>query len=412
MNGDPWGEDVDETTYAQGRLPSRTYASASFPILRPNSADNGQPARFVYKVFNPKAETTAELDGEQWLVSESPAGRYQVKLLIVREAGNVRELWVQRVPAKGQGKVETRLNLRQPEAGRLVELLRTLECIPVDGEQTVRVDDSLVRELFANPESLARIYREDPSQLRQLISDDESARDVIALTHRRGQLQKFRRLLSDGAYFDAEVEQAPGRRREAVWQRFFEDNPWILGVPLTGQLLTSWSDQKLEQVVAGASVVSVGKRADALLRTSGRIKSMVFAEIKTHRTALLSASEYRSGCWPPSDELAGGVAQVQGTVHRAVNEIGERLQDVAPDGSDVPGGFTYMLKPRAFLVIGSLDQLLGQDGGHHRDRIRSFELYRRQLHEPEVVTFDELLARAEWHVAMAEDDVAGQGALC
>lgn len=173
-------------------------------------------------------------------------------------------------------------------------------------------------------------------------------------------------------------------------------------------MLTSWSDQKLEQVVAGASVVSVGKRADALLRTSGRIKSMVFAEIKTHRTTLLSASEYRSGCWPPSEELAGGVAQVQGTVHRAVNEIGERLEDVDPDGSDVPGGFTYLLKPLAFLVIGSLDQLVGPDGGHHRDRIRSFELYRRQLHEPEVVTFDGLLARAEWHVTMAEGDVAPQ----
>jgi hypothetical protein len=30
-------------------------------------------------------------------------------------------------------------------------------------------------------------------------------------------------------------------------------------------------------------------------------------------------------------------------------------------------------------------------GGHHRDRIRSFELYRRQLQDPEIVTFDELL---------------------
>lgn len=120
-----------------------------------------------------------------------------------------------------------------------MELLRTLDCIPVDGTQAVRVDDSLVRELFANPESLTIIYREDPSQLRQLISDDESARDVIAVSHRRGQLQKFRRLLDDDDYFDSEVAKAPGKTREAVWQQFFEDNPWILGVPLTGQLLTS-----------------------------------------------------------------------------------------------------------------------------------------------------------------------------
>jgi hypothetical protein len=131
---------------------------------------------------------------------------------------------------------------------------------------------------------------------------------------------------------------------------------------------------------------------------------MVFAEIKTHRAALLASKEYRPGCWAPSTELSGGVAQVQGTVHRAVTEIGERLQDTAADGSDLPGEFTYMLRPRAFLVIGNLEQLRGTAGGDNRDRVRSFELYRRQLHEPEIVTFDELLARAEWHVTTAGNE--------
>jgi hypothetical protein len=42
-------------------------------------------------------------------------------------------------------------------------------------------------------------------------------------------------------------------------------------------------------------------------------------------------------------------------------------------------------------------------------KFRSFELFRRNLHEPEIVTYDELLARAEWHVEIAEreDDAAG-----
>ncbi|WP_243769763.1 Shedu immune nuclease family protein [Amycolatopsis acidicola] len=395
----------DDTIYAQGRLPDRTYASASFPIPWAASPDHGKPARFVWKVFDPREETVACLDGEQWVVSETAAGRSQVKLLVAREAGRVRELWIQRVPRSGEpGKIKTLLNLRGREAARLIELLRNLDYIPVDGGQTVRIDDALINELFTDPNSLKTLYRKRPGQLRQLISDDESARDVIALSHRRGQLRRFKRFLNDGSYFDSVVAETPGQRKEAVWQRFFEENPWILGVPLTGQLLTSWNNGKLEQVVAGTSVAGPGKRTDALLRTSGRIKSMVFAEIKTHRADLLGA-EYRSGCFPPSTELAGGVAQVQGTVHRAVNQISERLPDVADDGSDVPGEFTYMLQPRAFLIIGHLDQLRGQAGGDHRDRIRSFELYRRQLHEPEIVTFDELLARAEWHVTAAENIV-------
>jgi hypothetical protein len=64
-----------------------------------------------------------------------------------------------------------------------------------------------------------------------------------------------------------------------------------------------------------------------------------------------------------------------------------------------------MLRPRSFLIIGHLDQLRGPGGGHHRDHVRSFELYRRQMHEPEIVTFDELLARAEWHVTTASDEI-------
>lgn len=136
------------------------------------------------------------------------------------------------------------------------------------------------------------------------------------------------------------------------------------------------------------------------MQTSGRVRSMVFAEIKTHRADLLD-TEYRVGCWAPSTDLAGGVAQIQGTVHRAVDAIGERISQVAEDGSEVVGGETYLLRPRSFLVIGNLSELEGAGGGLHLDKFRSFELYRRQLQEPEILTFDELFARASWVVEQA-----------
>ena len=99
--------------------------------------------------------------------------------------------------------------------------------------------------------------------------------------------------------------------------------------------------------------------------------------------------------WAPSRELSGGVAQVQGTVQRATFDIRERLQERGNDGSDIPGAFSYLLRPRSYLIIGSLKQLLGERGGLNTDKYQSFELYRRHTQEPETVTFDELLARAE-----------------
>ena len=394
-----WGETKDDTIYAQRRLPGRTYASTGFVINRPSSRDFGQPARFVHKVFDTDGETRVVYDGTQWLISETPKGRYQVKLLVAREAGAVKELWIQRVPPVGSSEnVKVLANFRREDAARLVELLRSLDCIPVEGDQAVRVDDALVRDLFADPDSLVALYRHDPARFRQLITDDEAARDVVALAHRRTQVERFRRLLNDPDFFAREVaSRSKDRRREAVWQRFFEQNPWILGVTLAGQLVTAWNDDSLEQVVAGASVAGAGKRVDALMRTAGRIRSMIFAEFKTHDARLLN-KEYRTGCWSVSEDLAGGVAQAQGTVYRAVREIGERLADTAPDGSELPGQFTYLIRPRSFLIIGRLSELVGEAGGDHLDKVRSFELYRRQLEEPEVITYDELLARAEWFV--------------
>lgn len=237
-----------------------------------------------------------------------------------------------------------------------------------------------------------------------MITDDETARDVVAISYRRQQVERFRKLLNDPGYLESEKAVLPGRGTEQVWQSFFEQNPWILGVTLSGQLFTSWDSERLRQAVTGRSIAGVGKEADALLRTAGRVRAMVFAEFKNHDASLLN-KEYRSGCWSPSEDLAGGVAQSQGTVHRAVQEIGDHLADVAEDGSDMPGQFTYLIRPRSYLIIGRLDELIGMAGGDHRDKIRSFELYRRHLDEPEVITYDELLARAEWFV----DNAAAEG---
>ncbi|PRX61436.1 uncharacterized protein DUF262 [Nonomuraea fuscirosea] len=242
---------------------------------------------------------------------------------------------------------------------------------------------------------LSRFYDYDPRTLRSLIIDDESASDVIALANRRKQVGIFRRYLEDDDYFLQEASRlSDSGKKELVWQKFFERNPWILGASLAGQLLTSWNPTQLEQIVAGASVAGSGKRVDALLRTSGVIKSMVLAEIKTHDTPLLQR-EYRSGCWGPSEHLAGGIVQLQGTVYRAIQSIGEQLHDRDDDGADIPGADTYLIRPKSYLVIGQLSSLLGQSGGVHADKLRSFELFRRHIIEPEIVTFDELLARAE-----------------
>lgn len=391
----------NEVVWANGRLTDRVYAYRSFSAKW--GRDAGHPARYVYKVFDERDDLDADDDWEWtgYVVSTTPGGRKQLRLEVARHAGAVRQILLQRVPTDPAAtKMERLLSLDRDQSTRLIDLIKALDSIPADGHESVRVDDQLLRDVFSDPDALGRAYSHDPERFKELIRTDATAQDVIALQRRRDVVDTMRSWLRDNAAFDAESKDAGGP--EKAWQRLLEANPWVLGVGLGGQLLTSWNHEKLEQVTSGASIKGAGKRTDALLRTNGIVRSMVFAEIKHHRTELLAGSSYyRSACWGPSTELAGAVVQVQQTVRMAVRDLGDYLEDKADDGSRAGTG-TFITQPRAYLVVGCLNQLEGSSGPID-DKVHSFELFRRNLTHPEVVTFDELLARAEWHVKLAEE---------
>lgn len=268
------------------------------------------------------------------------------------------------------------------------------------GAEGTTVSRGLKRQVMSvRPQVIEWLYHVDPGLFTRLIEGDVAASDVVAISHRRAVVKRFRNLLEDPEFFNDAAEPFGGRP-EAVWQNLLEENPWILGVSLAGQVLTSWSQDKLEQVVAGFSISGPGKRADAVMRTNGRIRAMVFAEIKDHETDLLGR-EYRPGCWAPSSQLSGGVVQAQQTVNLAGQQINGRLAETDESGAET-GEHTYFVRPRSFLILGHLNQLRGP-GGVHRAKYESFELYRRNLYEPEILTFDELLARAEWHVEALDE---------
>lgn len=392
----------NEVDFANGRQTDRVYVSRSF--IAQFAADAGHPSRYIYKVFDEVEDQDCQDDWEwtEYVVDTTHGGRKQIQLQVAREAGAVRKIRIQRVPTDPDAKkLETMLTLDRAQSTRLIDLIKALDSIPPSGDTSVRVDDQLLRDIFSDPDALGRAYAQDPERFKELIRTDADARDVIALQRRRDVVETMRTWLTDSDAFDEESEAAGGPER--AWQRLLEANPWVLGVGLGGQLLTSWDNKKLEQVTTGANISTSGKRVDALLRTNGIIRSMVFAEIKHHRTDLLSGGKpYRSSCWGPSPDLSGAVVQVQQTVRMAVRELGEFVEDRADDGSRTGEG-TFITQPKAYLIIGSLEQLNGSSGGPVDDKVHSFELFRRNITHPEIITFDELLARAEWHVKLAED---------
>ena len=281
------------------------------------------------------------------------------------------------------------------EIDKLVEFLHHIQAMPLDGNSPRKITDEALRRLILSSTQAESLYKDNQELFAEVIRSAVTKDDVIAVGYRKRQLHTFKRLLEDDEYFE-EVKIKRNCKDEAVWQKYFEKNPWIFGYGLTYLYLSSLDDKKLEQSVQGFTVAQHGKRVDALLRTRGAISSLCFAEIKTHKTPLLQKDPYRGGCWAPSTDLAGGVSQVQGTVARASDSLRHKLSMRDEDGNPT-GEEAYNYTPKAFMVIGSLQEF-STDKGVSEERYRSFELFRQNTNSPEIFTFDELYERAKFIV--------------
>ena len=259
-----------------------------------------------------------------------------------------------------------------------------------------------VREALARDESFIRaVLALNTEAVIDFAENSLDTVDIRSIAYRKAQLSVMERLLSDREYFEGERVALGARGPEGVWQQFFERNQWIFGYGLSYIIGEGVDADRLEQVVAGHSVSHAGKRADALLRTRGALRSLCFVEIKHHGTKLLAPDRYRSGVWQPSQDLTAAVAQAQRTVQRAVEALGSHPAVQEVDGWESARYYNYL--PRSVVVCGSHTEFL-RDGAENEAMFSSFELYRRNLVSPEVLTFDELLERAQ---AIVRDTVSG-----
>jgi hypothetical protein len=218
--------------------------------------------------------------------------------------------------------------------------------------------------------------------------------EIQEISHRKEQLNEFRRLLDNEAYFDKKIKDENGL--ETIWQKFFELNPWIFGFGLNFIFNTPLDGKRLEQIVEGYSIKGQGKRTDALLKSTGLIQTLCFGEIKTHRKNILKSvkTPYRPESWAISDELAGGIAQVQRTVQKSLYNITTELSIYDENGFKQNNSI-YLYKPKSFLIIGSLNEFKNEIGNIHEEKFSSFELFRRSITDIEIITFDELYERAD-----------------
>jgi hypothetical protein len=161
---------------------------------------------------------------------------------------------------------------------------------------------------------------------------------------------------------------------EARWQEFFNENPFILNMAF-GYPVIKVRDQAS---VGGRKLSGDGEKiTDFLVKNSLTNNTAIF-EIKTPKTPILNKTPFRDGVYTPAADLSGSINQVLDQKYQFQKQIAQikdntRLYDIE----------SYAV--HCCLVIGKTP-----DGD---DQKKSFELFRRNSKDVEIVTFDELLEK-------------------
>ena len=170
------------------------------------------------------------------------------------------------------------------------------------------------------------------------------------------------------------AEMMNKKLKENSWQTFFNENPFILNLAF-GYPVIKVQDQAS---IGGRKLSGSGEKiTDFLVKNSLTNNTAIF-EIKTPQAILLNQKPFRDGVYTPSAEFSGSINQALDQKYQLQGQIAQiknnsRIYDIE----------SYSI--HCCLIVGKLP--FGDD------QLKSFELFRRNSKDIEIVTFDELLEK-------------------
>jgi len=257
----------------------------------------------------------------------------------------------------------------EPKAGR--HPYRKLFTAVVQGKDELSEEDQNA-VIGALSNHAASIAEEQPDKLAKLRGD-------IELVTLEALIKRYEEMLRENLV-------------EGRWQEFFNENPFILNMAF-GYPVIKVRDQAS---VGGRKLSGDGEKiTDFLVKNSLTNNTAIF-EIKTPQTPILNKTPFRDGVFTPSTDLSGSINQALDQKYQFQKQIAQikdntRLYDIE----------SYAV--HCCLVIGSTP-----DGDNRK---KSFELFRRNSKDVEIVTFDELLEKLKQlsvFLRAAEEPAKGQ----
>lgn len=272
----------------------------------------------------------------------------------------------------------------QLEIGHLRSLYRYLSQYSVIREDTSNSTGRFV-EVDSNHQEIMQLLEHADNTslvlaLQHVISNRLTNDDINTILGRKDALNEYQ-----GMYGD------PDNFNELHWQRFFERNEWIFGYGLRYKYLS------ILQREAHLSHTDLNGSNDVIadfLMSDARFTKIV--ELKTPQANLFVNRQNRADSWRLSSELTDAVSQI--LAQKANWEIESQRDNYTASG-ELISERTH--DAECILIIGNLGSIEGNEREKAIKR-KTFELYRRNLKNIDIICYDELLERARFIVRSAE----------
>lgn len=268
---------------------------------------------------------------------------------------------------------------------KLYGVAESMDGVPFGSTTYVQVDNAA--------RTLLSLLQSDPSATHMLAERETFAlvRELLKLLTQgtsRSELKNVLSQLEDGSLQSfstalnlerlqrvaADFEQNLGNGAENDWQRFFEENDWIIPQVMSVPCALYGA----QAYVGGKTIDNHNGNVLDFLYQNKLTKNVVLVEIKTPVTKLLGG-KYRARSYSMSDELSGGIAQVLSYRQTLLNEFNQFY-------AESRGGFEAFW-PQCVVIIGNTGEL------DDPTKVGSFENFRSCLAGVTVLTYDELLGK-------------------
>jgi hypothetical protein len=250
-------------------------------------------------------------------------------------------------------------------------------------EFSIKTDNTkqIVENLEQVIGSLKNLDKSNRNKILEFIKNQNLTKeDLNIISGRKDSLDTFRKNLNSTSEW-----------KEKDWQKFFENNTWVFGSSLDYKFLRILQREAhiSNSDLDGSNEVIV----DFLM---GCNNFTVLVEIKRPDAKLFNQSESgrnRADSWKLSSDLVDAVTQIlsQKANWTIKGNIGENFND---SEEPITQG-TH--DPKTILVIGNSNEFAANDR-ITKMKAKTFELFRRNCRNIEIITFDELFEKANFIV--------------